>query len=296
MKELKKLCIPVSGGESSAYMALRLRDEIGDDIETCYPFANTGQEREETLEFVHLLETKYEMPVVWLESKINPEQNKGTRHTIVNYETACRDGKLFDDLCAKYGLPNANFFHCTRELKESPILSYCRSIGWGKPPEFIRAIGIRSDELDRVSPNYKLNGIYYPMAFDWRVTKPHINKFWAEKESRLNLKGWEGNCMWCYKKNHRKHARMIIDSPEIYDVPRELERKYKHIKAKDGQYERKMFRQAKGATDKLGLSVDELFEYCANLIPWSVDDSEQYQSQDDLFSGCGTDCAPFGSD
>lgn len=292
----KKLCIPVSGGESSAYMALRLRDEISADIETCYPFANTGQEKEETLEFINLLETKYGLPVVWLEAKINPEQNKGTRHSIVNYETACRDGRLFDDLCAKYGLPNPNFFHCTRELKESPILSYCRSIGWGRPQEFIRAIGIRSDELDRVSPNYKLNGIYYPMAFDWRITKPHINQFWDTQEQRLNLRGWEGNCSWCYKKDHRKHARMIIDNPEIYDVPRELERKYKHIKAKTGQKERKMFRQAKGAKDTQGLSVDELFEYCSTLIPWSVDDSAAYSAQDDLFGGCGTDCAPFGSE
>ena len=289
----KRLCIPVSGGESSAYMALRLRDELADDVETCFPFANTGQEKEETLEFVKLLETKYGLPIVWLEAKINPEQNKGTRHTIVDFDSACRDGKLFEDLCAKYGLPNPNFFHCTRELKESPILSYCRSIGWGKFPEFLRAIGIRSDELDRVSPNYKLNGIYYPMAFEWRTTKPHINDFWSNEPKRLGLKGWEGNCKWCYKKDHRKHARMIIDNPEIYEVPKELERKFKHVKAKEGQIERKMFRSAKKATDAQGLNVDELFDYCSKLIPWSVDDSEPTEIQDDLFSGCGTDCAPF---
>jgi 3'-phosphoadenosine 5'-phosphosulfate sulfotransferase (PAPS reductase)/FAD synthetase len=178
-------------------MALRLRDEVGDKYETCYPFANTGQENEETLEFVHLLETRYELPVVWLEADINPGQGKGTRHKVVSYEAATRDGSLFDALCAKYGLPNPNFFHCTRELKESPILSYCRSIGWGKPPEFVRAIGIRFDELDRVSPNYKQNGLYYPLAFDWQITKPHVNLFWSQQPQRLNLKGWQGNCKWC---------------------------------------------------------------------------------------------------
>ena len=290
---MNKLCIPVSGGETSAYMALRLRDEVKDDVETCYPFANTGQEREETLEFVNLLETKYGLPVVWLEAKVNPLPNKGTRHSIVNYENATRSGQLFEDICAKYGLPNPNFFHCTRELKESPILSYCRSIGWGKPPQFLRAIGIRSDEIDRVSTNYKLNGIYYPLAFDWQVTKPHVNKFWQEQPKRLNLKGWQGNCTWCYKKDHRKHAKMIIDSPEIYDVPKMLEQKYGHVKPKEGEKERKMFRQKKGMQDKQGLSVDELFDYCSTLIPWSVDDSENYQVQDDMFSGCQTDCAPF---
>lgn len=290
---MKNICIPISGGETSAYMALRLRDELSEHVETIYPFANTGQENEETLQFVRLLETKYELPVVWLEADINPEENKGTKHKIVNFETACRSGKLFEDLCAKYGLPNANFFHCTRELKENPILSYCRSIGWGRPPEYIRAIGIRSDEIDRISPNYKLNGIYYPLAFDWQITKPHVNLFWSKQPARLNLKGWQGNCKWCYKKDHRKHARMIIDTPEIYDVPRELERKYKHVKPKEGETQRKMFRPKKGSKDKQGLSVDELFDYCKTLIPWSYNDAEDYSAQDDLFSGCGTDCSPF---
>lgn len=290
---MKRLCIPVSGGESSAYMALRLRDELGADVETIYPFANTGQENEETLEFVRLLETRYGLPVVWLEAVVHKNERKASTHKIVNFDTACRDGSIFDDLCYEYGLPNPNFLHCTRELKENPILSYCRSIGWGKPPEFIRAIGIRFDELDRVSPNYRLNGLYYPMAFDWQVTKPHVNRFWAGEPERLNLRGWEGNCKWCYKKDHRKHTRLIIDNPEIYNVPRELERKYKHVKPKEGEIERKMFRAKKDATDKQGLSVDELFEYCSTLIPWSHDDSEDYEAQDDLFSGCGTDCAPF---
>ena len=290
---MNRLCIPVSGGETSAYMALRLRDELSAGIETIFPFVNPGQENEETLEFVHLLETRYELPIVWLEAVIHKNEWKSSTHKIVNFETACRDDSIFNDLCSEYGLPNPNFLHCTRELKENPILSYCRSIGWGKPPQFIRAIGIRFDELDRISPNYKLNGIYYPMAFDWQITKPHVNRFWVGEPERLNLRGWEGNCKWCYKKDHRKHARLIIDNPEIYDTPRELERKYKHVKPKEGESERKMFRAKKGAKDKQGLSVDELFEYCATLIPWAHDDSEDYEAQDDLFSGCGTDCAPF---
>lgn len=293
---MKRLCIPVSGGETSAYQALRLRDELTDEVDTCYPFANTGQEKDETLEFVHLLETKYELPVVWLEAVVHHGERVASTHKIVNYNTACRDGKVFDEVCKKYGLPNPNFLHCTRELKENPILSYCESIGWGRPPSYIRAIGIRADEIDRVSPNYKLNGIYYPLAFDWQITKPHVNRFWAEQPERLPIKGWEGNCKWCYKKDHRKHARLIKDNPEIYDFPRELERKYKHIKPKEGESVRKMFRSARGASDKQGLSVDELFEYCATLIPWNHDDSENYEAQDDMFSGCGTDCSPFQGD
>lgn len=65
---------------------------------------------------------------------------------------------------------------------------------------------------------------------------------------------------------------MIIDTPSIYDLHRELESKYKHVKAKEGETERKMFRAKKCATDKQGLQVGELFEYCSTLIPWSHDD------------------------
>lgn len=288
---MNKLCVPVSGGESSAYMAIRLRDELSGNVDMIFPYANTGWENEETLEFISLLESKYDIPVVWLEAVVYQNERKASGHKIVDFKSACRDGSVFLDVCKKYGLPNSNFLHCTRELKENPILSYCESIGWGKPPSFLRAIGIRSDEMDRVSPNYKLNGLYYPMAFDWMITKQHVNKFWQSKPERLKLESWRGNCKGCYKKSHRKHARIIKDEPEVYDFTKKLEKECAHIKPAGGQEFRKMFRSPAGANNKSGLTTDELFQYCKTLTPWSRDENQEYEIQNDMF--CGSDCAPF---
>lgn len=287
----KRMLITVSGGETSAYQALLLNKELGDEWEKIFVFANTGQENEETLRFVHLLETKYQLPLVWVEAFVHHNERKASTHKVVNYETASRKGEPFEEVCKKYGLPNKHFLHCTRELKENPIKSYARSIGWGSPPEYIRAIGIRADEMDRVSPSYKQNGLYYPLAFNFPTTKPEINTFWSKEPERLNLKAWEGNCKWCYKKSFAKHARLIKDTPEIYNFPRTLESKYSHIKPKESDTIRKMFRKPAKAEDNRGLTVDELFEYCKNVIPVEQDQSQVYVEEEEY--GCQESCEAF---
>lgn len=45
----KQIVCSFSGGETSAYMAIKLKEKNPD---TAFVFANTGEENEETLEFV----------------------------------------------------------------------------------------------------------------------------------------------------------------------------------------------------------------------------------------------------
>src|SRR5690606_30559195 len=102
------------------------------------------------------------------------------------------------------------------------------SLGW-RAGTYDTAIGIRNDELDRVDPRYREKRLWYPLAFENPMTKPDINAFWKGMGFRLQLRGYQGNCKWCWKKSLRKHITLIRESPEIYDVPRELERRYGHI-------------------------------------------------------------------
>lgn len=290
-KQTKNICVTVSGGETSAFKALLLRDKLDSSYNLKFVFANTGQENEETLDFVYHLETYYDLPIVWVEAVVHHNERKASTHKVVNYYTASRLGYPFEEVVKKYGLPNKHFLHCTRELKENPIKSYFRNIGWGKPPEYIRSIGIRSDEMDRISPSYKVNGLYYPLAFDFPTTKPEINTFWSKEPRRLNLKAWEGNCKWCYKKSFAKHSRLIKDTPEIYDFPRKLEARYSHVKPKEGESVRKMFRMPSGYEDTRGLTVDELFDYCKNIIPVSVDQNQIFVEEEEY--GCQESCEAF---
>lgn len=277
---MKQLCVTVSGGETSALQALKINESSDyEGVEKVFVFANTGWEREETLEFVHMLEADYGLPIVWVEAVVHHGMRKGCTHKVVNYETASRNGEPFKDMCAKYGLPNKNFIHCTRELKENPIKSYLRARGWKK---WHIALGIRSDELDRVSPTYKEQRKVYPLAFKWPTTKQEVSRFWASQPKRLNLKEHEGNCKGCYKKNDRKHARLMKEDMEIYRFTTELEVNYAHIKPKKGKKVRNMFRH--------DLNTKQYIEHCSSLKPWDKNNAEDYGEED---YGCAEHCEAF---
>jgi 3'-phosphoadenosine 5'-phosphosulfate sulfotransferase (PAPS reductase)/FAD synthetase len=189
-------------------------------------FANTGREREETLDFTNKCDINFGFNTVWVEAVVLPENRKGTVHKIVTYETANRTGQPFEDVIAKYGMPNQNAPHCTRETKLSPIKSYMRSIGWD---DYSTALGIRTDEPKRLDweKAKEKNIIYFAQLMP--VTKSDINKFWREQSFDLQLKSYEGNCDLCWKKGIRKIMTIVKDNPELANWWREMEEKYQNF-------------------------------------------------------------------
>lgn len=76
MSELP-LIISFSGGRTSAFMSLFLKKYYeNSNRELHFIFANTGKEREETLEFVNKCSKEFDLNVIWLEYdlKINLQQ------------------------------------------------------------------------------------------------------------------------------------------------------------------------------------------------------------------------------
>lgn len=197
----KKLLVSFSGGETSAFMAQWLWRHKQDEYDMKFVFANTGLENEETLQFVQWCSSYFGFPVVWVEALVNPLNKVGTSFKIVNFQTASRNGEPFEEVIKKYGIPNQNFPHCTRELKQRPIAAYAKAIGW---KDYYLAIGIRSDEMDRQNAKKVENRIVYPLITDIPMTKPKINFFWKMQPFRLRLKGYQGNCITCWKKSDSK--------------------------------------------------------------------------------------------
>lgn len=162
------------------------------------------------------------------------EVDCGTIHKVVNYETATRnqDWKHRNDtpyemMVKKYGLANINNNISTRELKERPIHSYMKSLGYNKR-NYTTFIGIRADEFDRMSVNKDKLNIKYPLI-SWKpTTKKHINFFWNTQPFRLKLKGWEGNCVTCYKKSIDKLTQIMIDNSWKFEFDEYIENKYGH--------------------------------------------------------------------
>ena len=240
----QKLIVEFSGGESSAYMTYQLLKLYREQYEMVVCFANTGQENEATLEFVRNCDERFGFNTIWLES-VFAGKNKPTTFKQVTFETATRNGDLFEAMCAKYGLPNVNYKHCTRELKLHPIHAYAKSLGW-KRGEYKTAIGIRVDEPRRYKKEINKTSelfseialpekkecwqkVIHPMVSLFPITKPEIKDWWAEQDFQLGLEEHQGNCKWCFKKSMKKHMQLLSEDERQFDIPMMLEDKYGHV-------------------------------------------------------------------
>lgn len=276
---MRRLLISFSGGETSAYMAKVLterNDNPYDEIVTV--FANTGQEHPRTLDFVDYVDKEYGLNLVWLESVVNHGVRKSCSHRVVNYDTACRDGSLFEEMVKKYGIPNMAYPHCARSLKLDAINSYARSIGW-KAGSYDTAVGIRVDEIDRISVKADRNRIIYPLVSYKPMRKVNINAFWRDQPRRLDITGYEGNCVWCWKKSKRKHMTLIEDDASLYDLPARLEAEYPTAGHNEDGTPRVFFRGGKSTLDLLEISKEPFVR--------ADDENREYDEQMDLDFGCG---------
>ena len=248
-------------------------------------FANTGQENEQTLAFVRDCDAYFGFNTVWIEAVQFHGERRAAAFKIVDFDSASRDGAPFEDAIRKYGIPNAKFKDCTRNLKQNPIEAYAKSCGWPLGT-YDLAIGIRADEIDRMSAYASKRRIVYPLISDHPMTKPKINSWWAAQPFRLRLKGYQGNCKWCWKKSFRKHFTLISETPEIYDFPRRMEKIYGCVgpeflkrnadKPLPTDYRRVFFRGNK--------SVDDLFAAAV------------FDPEYDVGAGCEESCEVFADE
>lgn len=272
------LFISFSGGETSGFMLWYLLEQYRDTKDIIVLFANTGQENEETLIFVKKCQEHFNINVVWVESEIDMRYRVGIKHRVVNFETAERNGKTFEKMISKLGIPNVENKYCTRDLKQYPMEHYLKTIG---VKEYHTAIGIRADEIDRIGK------YYYPLV-KLGITKQHINNFWSKMPFRLQLKGYQGNCKWCYKKATRKHLTLINENPEYYDFPRKMEKKYGNF-INENRLEKL---KKEGKEIKLpirffrdNLSVSDLVELASDFTDYAHDDSRDTNYQTSIING-----------
>lgn len=302
MMEKKKLLIGFSGGETSAFMAQWLINNKSDEYEMIFVFANTGQENEETLIFVDRCDKYFNLNVVWVEAIINPISGQGTRAKIVSFETAYRHNLKngidpFKAHIAKYGMPNMENLACTRELKTNTIKAYARELGW-KRSEYTTAIGIRIDEIDRMSERAKLDNIIYPLISMRSMTKPQINTFWKLQPFRLELKGYEGNCKVCHKKSLRKLLTIAKNTPEKFDWAIETEKEFENFIPPTHAHNNKIKLPVRFFRNHL--SATEIIEMSKLPFEVALDDSKTYYQQTELFgheldtsNGCSESCEAF---
>jgi len=189
-------------------------------------FENTGMERLETLDFIHEVEMRWNVPVTWLEynDQFDVEDYRKVDGTladrrrkynakdladpdrrgfkIVTYETASRRGEPFDAMLRYYRefravckgespiLPTVPSRMCTTHLKIKTNTRWMMSMGY----DYFDAVqGIRFDEPRRwakmMAQNNRGNERYNNVLplYSAGVTKSDVFKFWQEQPFDLRL-------------------------------------------------------------------------------------------------------------
>jgi hypothetical protein len=274
---MENLLVSFSGGETSAFMSQWLNNHYEEHgyKNIVFVFANTGLENEQTLEFVERCDKHFKLGVQWVEADVQHGVRKGTNYYTTDFDNASRNGEPFEDVIKKYGIPNQPAPICTRELKQQPIKAFGKS--WFNGEKYHTAIGIRQDEADRMNAKAKEMGFIYPLINSKMIpaTKPMINFYWRSMPFRLELKGYQGNCVTCWKKSDKKLYQIAKENPKAFDFMAEMERKYS-LNSNTGKKE-VFFRNNRSAL--------QILEESKNFKGKVKDDSDNYTWQLDLIGG-----------
>lgn len=283
MKET--LFVSTSGGRTSGFMSIWCEENLSDQFNLIHVFANTGLEDPKTLEFVDRCDREYNLNTVWVEAVVNPEKNKGTTHKIVDFETASRNGEPMEAVFSKYGLSNHDWPHCTREAKIAPIESYMRSLGFKRGHQ--RAIGIRVDEIDRMSFTRMEKGeVIYPLIKINPTNKAQIRHWWAAQNFDLEVPEHRGNCVGCWKKSDRKLYTACQETPGVFEWLSEMEGKYENVSPMEGET-RRMFRRYRTAKDIIASSNQPFIPFVDHMPELQLTlDIDPMDIEDDCSAGC----------
>lgn len=283
----KNIFASVSAGYSSVLMAIMLRTWYPEH-NIIYGMANTSKERPESLEFMQKASEYFGFELVWVEAVIHMEHGKGTGYNIVDYKDLKRKGEIFERGIQKYGIPSKINKWCNRELKLIPMKKFCDDV-FGVN-NYSVAIGIRIDEIDRVSKDYKTNNIFYPLI-DHGINKRERNKFWKDKPVKLKIKAYEGNCDACFEKSLRKLLTIYKENYTIFDWWIEMFKKYGTTQL-EGKEAYNSYIINDGYTNFLrkNMSFEELVSLAEKPFSKATD---EYIYKNDLFDqegDCGSSC------
>jgi 3'-phosphoadenosine 5'-phosphosulfate sulfotransferase (PAPS reductase)/FAD synthetase len=214
--------ISFSGGRSSGMMLCKIVEAHGGTLpdDVIVAFANTGKEREETLQFVDRVARHLGVAVRWIEFRpvAGPQKDRWEE---VTFGTAGRNGEPFTAMTEMRGYPpNPVARICTQHLKIKPMEGLMRSLGL---TGYVNVSGIRADEPRRIAKMRARPDVDFvlPLA-DAGVTKEDVVAYWKAMPFDLELPSVNGetiggNCDLCYLKGVKKLLGLIREEPSRAD-------------------------------------------------------------------------------
>lgn len=209
--------ISLSGGRTSGYLLWKVMESFGGTLpkDVKVVFANTGLEHPETYKFIEAIESRWEVPIAWVEYTYQKPLIK-----VVTPQTASKDGQPFADIIRKKQfLPNPVMRFCTSELKVNALRRYAWRIMRFK--EWTTAVGLRADEPHRV---HKLQDrhretVVAPLH-KMGVTLEQVNNFWQAQSFDLGLpytNNIYNNCVGCFLKSRSTLNEVAKANPQYFD-------------------------------------------------------------------------------
>lgn len=286
MKTSNNIICLTSAGYTSVMMSIKMK-EWYPEHNIVNVMANTSKERIESLNFMNECDNYFGLNLVWIEALINQDKGKGTNYKITSFENLKTKGEIFEEGIKKYGIPSKINKWCNRDLKITPIKKYADDL-FGVN-NYCFAIGLRIDEIDRISKDYKINNIFYP-PFENKISQRERNLFWKNQPIKLKIPAYKGNCDACFEKSMRKKMTILIEEPEVFEWWNNMELKYSKlpIEGKDSYNE---FACNGGHFFGRGnQSINELKKEAKKPFSKATD---EYIYEDDLFDfedDCGSYC------
>jgi 3'-phosphoadenosine 5'-phosphosulfate sulfotransferase (PAPS reductase)/FAD synthetase len=286
MKTSNNIICATSAGLTSVMMAIKIK-EWYPNCNVVNVFLNTGKEDIRSLEFMNQCDIHYNLNLVWLEAIINKEKGTGTNYKITSFDKLDLNGKMFEQGIKKYGIPSRVNKWCNRELKLNPLEKYANDL-FGVN-NWCLALGIRTDEIDRISDKYKENNTFYP-PFENGIDSRLRNKFWSQEPIKLNIKDYEGNCEFCFEKSKRKRMTIAIENPDKLIWWNEMERKYSLVLIEGKDQYNEMVKNGGAYFGRMNESIEKIIEDAKKPFSKATD---EYIYENDLFdfeSDCGNNC------
>lgn len=217
---MKNLLVTVSGGRSSGMMARHIQTHPQyADFKKVYVFANTGQERKETIDFLKQMVEVWELPLVLIEGAYSNEKGSSISYKKVDFENLSMNSEPFEAAIAHrckgdfVSLPNVNAPYCSEMLKTAPSHKFAKDI-FNKEP-YLTAIGFRAEDMPKriswaeIKQEKKR---IFPLITDFKypISQHDVINFWKTQTFDLQISSALGNCELCWKKSDKKLVQSII--------------------------------------------------------------------------------------
>ena len=171
-----------------------------------------------------------------------------------------------------------------------PLKKYCDKV-FGLN-NYSLAVGMRADEMDRVSKEYKTNNVFYPLM-DNKISTKDRNKFWKDKPIKIKIPAYKGNCDLCFEKSNRKLMTIIKEEPDKVIWWDKMINKYSTITI-EGKDSYNHFAKNGGMNFyRENKTIQELVEMAKQPFSMATD---EYIYENDLFDlegECGSGCKVF---